>query len=404
MAKNRTNSELVKTLIEDYEVKTIKDVHTALKDLFADTIKEMLELEMDQHLGYEKNERTKNSNNSRNGSSPKTIKSTLGEIEIDIPRDRNGEFEPEIIPKHKRDVSDIEDKIISMYARGISTREINEQINEIYGFKLSAEQVSKITDKILPEISEWQRRKLDEVYPIVFIDAIHFSVRDSGIVSKKAVYVVLAITTEGMKEVLGLYVGENESSKYWLGVLNDLKNRNLKDILILCSDGLTGLKESIEAAYPKTEHQRCIVHQIRNTLKYVSHKDKREFAKDLKKIYTSENEVRGTEMLMEVMEKWEKKYPNAMTSWENNWDVISPFFKYSKELRKIMYTTNAIESLNSGYRRLNKTRSVFPTPQSLLKCMYLATKKITKKWVSKYSDWGVMLGQLEIMFENRIKI
>jgi transposase-like protein len=228
-------------------------------------------------------------------------------------------------------------------------------------------------------------------------------VRDEGIVNKKAVYVVLAITMDGMKEVLGLYVGENESSKYWLGVLNDLKNRNLKTILILCSDGLSGLKEAVQAAYPKVEHQRCIIHQIRNTLKYTSHKDKREFAKDLKRIYTAENEEKGYEELMEVTDKWKGKYANAMTSWENNWDVISPFFKYSKETRKIMYTTNTIESLNSGYRRLNKNRSIFPTPQSLMKCMYLSTKKITKKWVSKYSDWGVILGQLEIMFEGQIQ-
>ncbi len=375
----------------------------ALKDLLGDTIQNMLEAELDEHLGYEKYESTEEAkSNYRNGYTSKTLKSSVGQVEIDIPRDRNAEFEPKIVPKYKRDISEIENKIIAMYARGMSTREINEQIQEIYGFEVSAEMVSKITDKILPQIEEWQKRPLGEVYPIVFIDAIHFSVKNDGIVGKKAVYIVLAIDIEGQKDVIGIYVGENESSKFWLSVLKDLKNRGVKDILILCADALSGIKDAINAAFPNTEYQRCIVHQIRNTLKYVSDKDRKEFARDLKRIYTAPNEKAGYDQMLEVSEKWEKKYPAAMKSWKSNWDVICPFFKYSEELRKIMYTTNTIESLNSSYRRINKSRTVFPGDQSLLKSIYLATVKITSKWTMRYKNWGLILGQLQIMFEGRI--
>lgn len=395
--------KLIRNLISEYNITTVKDLQEALKDLLGDTIQDMMEAELDEHLGYEKYETTKEAkSNYRNGHTSKTLKSSVGPVQINVPRDRNAEFEPKIVPKYKRDISDIEQKIIAMYARGMSTREINEQIQEIYGFEVSAEMVSKITDKILPEIEEWQKRPLDEVYPIVFIDAIHFSVKSDGIVIKKAVYIVLAVTAEGFKDVVGIYVGENESSKFWLSVLNDLKNRGVKDILILCADALSGIRDAINAAFPNTEYQRCIVHQIRNTLKYVSDKDRKEFAKDLKRIYTAPNEAAGYDQMLEVAEKWDKKYPSAMKSWKTNWDVICPFFKYSEDLRKIMYTTNAIESLNSGYRRLNKSRTVFPNDQSLLKSIYLATIKITAKWTMRYRNWGMILGQLQIMFEGRI--
>jgi len=395
--------ELIRNLISEYNITSAKDLQEALKDLLGDTIQNMLEAELDEHLGYEKYESTEEAkSNYRNGYTSKTLKSSVGQVEIDIPRDRNAEFEPKIVPRYKRDISEIENKIIAMYARGMSTREINEQIQEIYGFEVSAEMVSKITDKILPQIEEWQKRPLGEVYPIVFIDAIHFSVKNDGIVGKKAVYIVLAIDIEGQKDVIGIYVGENESSKFWLSVLKDLKNRGVKDILILCADALSGIKDAINAAFPNTEYQRCIVHQIRNTLKYVSDKGRKEFARDLKRIYTAPNEKAGYDQMLEVSEKWEKKYPAAMKSWKSNWDVICPFFKYSEELRKIMYTTNTIESLNSSYRRINKSRTVFPGDQSLLKSIYLATVKITSKWTMRYKNWGLILGQLQIMFEGRI--
>lgn len=394
---------VLREIIRENDFKNPGEIYTYFKDAFKDLLQEMLEAEMDVTLGYDKNDvKNKQTDNYRNGHSQKTVKSQYGEVELSIPRDRKGDFEPKIVPKYKRDISGIEEKIISLYARGMSTRDIHDQIKDLYGIEVSAEMVSKITDRILPEIEEWQNRPLDEVYPIIFIDAIHFSVKNDGLVTKKAVYVVLAITTEGLKDVIGIYVGEKESSKFWMGVLNDLKNRGVKDILILCADALTGIKDAINAAFPNTEYQRCIVHQIRNTLKYVSDKDRKEFAKDLKRIYTAPNEETGYEQMLEVSEKWDKKYPAAMKSWKTNWDVICPFFKYSKELRKIMYTTNAIESLNSSYRRLNKSRTVFPSDQALMKSIYLATLKITAKWTMRYRDWGMILGQLQIMFEGRI--
>lgn len=406
MAKKRRLSnekkEVIRSLLEMYDIESVGDIQEALKDLLGDTIQDMLETEMDNHLGYDPYERTDNEN-SRNGYKNKKIKSSYGESEISVPQDRDSSFEPQIVKKRQKDISEIEQKIISMYARGLSTRQIAEQVQEIYGFEISDGLVSDITDKILPKIEEWQRRPLEEIYPVIFIDAIHFSIRDSGIIVKKAAYIVLGINQDGFKEVLGIYIGKNESSKYWLGILNELKNRGLKDILILCADGLTGMKEAVSAAYPDTEYQRCIVHQVRNTLKYVSYKDRKEFASDLKTIYHASNEETAFEILGEMTEKWEKIYPNSMKSWNENWDVISPIFKFSKTVRKVIYTTNAIESLNSVYRKINKQRSVFPTDKSLLKALYLATEQITKKWSIPLRNWGKVYGELSIMYKDRLK-
>ena len=356
---------------------------------------------MDHHLGYEKYERSDESNY-RNGSKPKTVRSKYGEFQIDVPQDRESSFQPEIVPKRKNDISGIEENIISMYAKGMTTVQISEMIEDIYGFEVSEGMVSDITDKLLPQIEEWQNRPLSEVYPIVFIDAIHFSVRQDRIIQKLAAYVVLGINEDGKKEVLTIQIGENESSKYWLGVLNSLKNRGVKDILILCSDGLTGLKEAIQTAYPKTEHQRCIVHMVGNTLKHVANKDMKAFAKDLKTIYTAPDEEAARQRLDEVTEIWEKHYPSAMNRWHDNWDVITPIFKFSAAVRTAFYTTNAIESLNSSYRRLNRQRSVFPSPQALLKALYLATFEATKKWTMPIRNWGKVIGELAIMYPGRL--
>ena len=277
-------------------------------------------------------------------------------------------------------------------------------IEDIYGFEVSDGMVSDITDRLLPQIEEWQNRPLDEVYPVVFIDAVHFSVRDNGQIKKLAAYVILAVSLTGHKEVLSIYIGENESAKYWLGVLNELKNRGVKDILVICTDGLSGMKEAVAAAYPQTELQRCIVHQVRNTLKYVGEKNKKEFANDLKTIYQAPSEKAALEQLERVTEKWEKDYPNAMKSWHTNWDVISPIFKFSAQVRKVIYTTNAIESLNSGYRRLNKQRSVFPSNTALLKALYLATTEISQKWTMPLRDWGKVLGELGVRFFNCVNV
>lgn len=399
MSEGKKN--IIGMLLEEYDIQSAKDIEDALKDLLGGTIQEMLESEMDEHLGYGAYERSDNPDY-RNGKKTKKIRGHFGETEIEVPQDRNGTFEPKIVKKRQKDISGIEQKIISLYAKGMTTRQISETIEDIYGFEVSDGMVSDITDRLLPQIEDWQKRPLDEVYPIVFIDAVHFSVRDNGQIRKLAAYVILAVSLTGHKEVLSIHIGENESAKYWLGVLNELKNRGVKDILVICADGLTGMKEAVSAAFPQTELQRCIVHQVRNTLKYVGEKNKKEFANDLKTIYHAPSEEAALEQLERVTEKWEKDYPNAMKSWNKNWDVISPIFKFSAEVRKVIYTTNAIESLNSGYRRLNKQRSVFPSDTALLKALYLATHEIAKKWTMPLRNWGRVLGELEIMYPDRL--
>lgn len=392
---------IIQGLLQEYDIKTADDIQDALKDLLSGTLKEMLEAEMDGHLGYDRYERS-DEPNYRNGTKPKRVRSKYGEFEVDMPQDRRSSFEPQILPKRKKDISAIDDKIISMYAKGMTVRQISETIEDIYGFEVSEGMVSDITDKLLPKIEEWQNRPLSAVYPVVFIDAVHFSVRDDGVIRKLAAYVVLGSNEDGKKEVLTITIGENESSKYWLSVLNSLKNRGIKDILILCSDGLTGIKEAITAAFPSTEQQRCIVHMVRNTLKYVANKDMKAFAKDLKTIYTASDEKTASKHLKAVTEKWEGQYPNAMKRWNDNWDAVSPIFKFSKEVRTAFYTTNAIESLNSSYRRLNRQRSVFPSSQALLKALYLATFEIVKKWTVPIRNWGKIRGELAVMYPDRM--
>ena len=402
MKENNQGKEILKLLQENYDIKTAQDLSGALKDMFKGALQEMMNAEFDTSMGYTKYDKKSEKTNYRNGTTKKKLKSEFGEFDFETPRDRNGEFEPKIVPKNTRDVSGIEDKIISLYGRGLTTREINEQIQDLYGIEVSATMVSNITDQIIPEIKEWQERPLDSVYPFVFIDAVHFSVREDNHVVKKAAYIVLGINSEGFKEILGIWIGENESAKYWLGVLNELKQRGVKDILILCSDNLTGIKDAINTAYPNTVQQRCIVHMIRNSVRYVNYKDLKEFTKDLKQIYTSSNEKKGYEKLQEIKNKWKDKYLISFKTWEENWDAICPFFQFSEHIRKIMYTTNTIESLNRQFRKYTKTKSVFPTDMSLLKCLYLSTKNITKKWDQAYRNWGTILSELSIMFDGRI--
>jgi len=392
---------IIHQLLEEYDIETAEDIQEALKDLLGGTIKEMMETEMDEHLGYEKSARSDN-DDYRNGYKSKRVNSSYGSMDISVPQDRKATFNPQIVKKRQKDISDIDQKIISMYAKGMTTRQISETIDDIYGFEASEGFISDVTDKILPQIEDWQNRPLDDVYPILYIDAIHYSVRDSGVIKKLAAYVILAINTEGKKEVLSISIGDNESSKYWLSVLNELKNRGVKDILLLCADGLSGIKEAISAAYPKTEYQRCIVHQVRNTLKYVPDKERRAFATDLKTIYQAVDEKKALIALETVKEKWTPKYPNAMKRWSDNWDVISPIFKFSSVVRKVIYTTNAIESLNSTYRKLNRQRSVFPSDTALLKALYLSTFEATKKWTMSIRNWCQVYGELSIMYEGRI--
>ena len=398
---------IISALIDEYNIETADDIQEALKDLLGGTIKSMMEAEMDEHLGYESYERTGDrepGDNYRNGTKKKNVRSTYGEFEIDVPQDRNGTFEPKVVKKRQKDISEIDQKIISMYARGLTTRQISDQIEEIYGFECSEGFISDVTDKILQEIDDWQNRPLDDIYPIMFIDAVHFSVREDNRIKKLAAYVILAITLDGRKDVISLQIGENESSKYWLGVLNALKNRGVKDVMVICADGLTGIKEAINAAFPEAEYQRCIVHQVRNTLKYVSYKDMKDFASDLRTIYLAPTEGLGYEQLERVIDKWENKYPNATKSWVQNWDVISPIFKFSTETRKVIYTTNAIESLNSTYKKLNRQRSIFPNDKALLKSLYLSTLQATKKWTQPLRNWGKVYGEFCIMYEGRLPL
>ena len=407
MAKKEKISEerkkLIQEFIKDNEIKNVTDIQDAIKDLFKDTIQEMLNAELTEHLGYEKNEYVEDSGNYRNGYSKKTVHSSEGDIELNVPRDRQGTFEPIVVEKGQKDISSIEEKIIRMYARGMSNQNIYEEMQELYGVKVTPDMVTAITDKVIPEIREWQKRQLEEQYAIVFVDATYFSVKQDGIVTKKAVYIALGVTMSGEKEILGFYIGDAESAKYWCNILNELRNRGVKDILILCADGLKGLKDAIGNIFPMTEFQRCIVHIIRNTLQYVSYKDRKELAKDLKQIYQASTEEIAYNNLMELEEKWKARRV-SLDIWKDNWDSIQPFFKYGPETRKIMYTTNAIESLNNCYKKLNKGRRVFPTVQSLEKSMYLSTKIITEKWTSRYPNWGVTISELHTFFPDRFEI
>ena len=399
---SKERQELIKQFISQNNISTAHDIETSLRDMMKDTLQALLEAELTEQIGYDKYEYSdEQKNNYRNGYSNKTVHSTSGDLELKIPRDRNNEFDPIIVEKGSKDISNIEEKIIRMYARGISNREIYQQMQELYSVKISPDMVTSITDKVIPKIKEWQQRPLDTVYPVVFVDATYFYVKTEGCVGKKAVYIILGINSDGYKDVLGFYVSESESAKYWLNIFNELKSRGLKDILILCSDGLKGLPEATAAAFPNTEFQRCIVHMIRNTMAYVSYKERKELANDLKLIYKANTEEKAYENLLELQEKWAERNIK-LDNWVNNWENVSTFFKYGPELRKIIYTTNSIESLNNSYKRINKGRRAFPTIQSLEKSIYLATEIITEKWTQPYRNWGSIKNELKIFFEDRI--
>lgn len=393
--------ELIREMLSQYEVKDLNDIGEMLKDMFGSTIQGMLESEMDQHLGYAKHERSENGD-SRNGFSKKTVNTTLGKIDLKIPRDRDGEFEPKVVAKRQTDVSGIEEKVISMYAKGMTTRDIAAHLEDIYGVDASPELISSITDKILPEAREWQARPLEEKQVILYLDAIHYSVRCDGSVSKKAVYVAIGLGASGRKEVLGLYIGGSESSKFWLSVLNDLKRRGVKDVMIACVDGLSGFAEAIAEVFPDADVQRCIVHQMRNSLKFVASRDMRAVAADLKRIYASPTMDSAHAELEAFEEKWNAKYPRIGASWENSWSELTTFYAYPPEIRRLIYTTNAIEGFNRQLRKVTKTRSSFPTEDSLFKLIYLAMKDITKKWTGVPRGWNMIFRQLLIMFPDRL--
>lgn len=396
-------SEILRRLIEEYDVQTTKDVQEMLKDLFAGTIQEMLEAELEDHLGYERyDNKNKGTSNSRNGYRSKKVKSDFGEVTLSIPRDRTGDFEPKVIKNYDNDISGIEDQVIGMYSKGMSTRDISSHLKSIYGIDVSHTLVSKITDRVLPLATEWQNRALDSIYPIVFMDAIHYKVRSEGRIINKAAYIAIGINLEGIKEVLGIWIGENESSKYWLKVLTDIKNRGVKDILIASVDGLIGFSDAIKAMFPNTEIQRCVVHQIRNTLNYVSYKHRKEFARDLKLVYAATTEEVALNELTLVEENWDQHYAIALKSWRNNWNELATYFKYPQEIRTLIYTTNSMESYNRLLRKVTKSKAVFPSDDSLHKSLYLATMDISEKWTQKIRSWNQILAHLSIYFEERI--
>ena len=406
MARRRMDPEkrsFIKGLLEHYQPKDAQDVQNMLKDLLGETLQDMLESEMDEHLGYSKYDyRNKETEDSRNGYSAKTVTSSMGPIELDIPRDRNGEFEPQIVKKHQTDISTIEDQVLSMYAKGMTTRDISKHLQDVYGVDASAEMISHMTDRILPIAREWQNRPLERKYAIVYMDAVHFNVREDNRTVKKAVYVAIGIRVTGQKEVLGMWIGGNESAKYWLGVLNEIKNRGTEDIMIVSVDGLTGFVDAIQAVFPKAEVQRCIVHQIRYSTKFISYKDRKEFVKDLKLVYKADTEEMAVVALDALEDKWGAKYPASVTSWRNNWPQLSVYFKYPPEIRRLIYTTNAIENFNRQLRKVTRAKSVFPTDDALFKILYLAMSEATEKWTGKAWDWGQTLDQLYIYFEGRI--
>ena len=396
--------ELFREMISIYQPKNMKEFSDMFKDMFAESMQQALEGELEEELGYSKYDyKNKTTDNSRNGYGKKKLATSMGPVEINVPRDRNGEFEPQIIKKREtKTTNELEEKVLSMYAKGMTTEDISRHLNDIYGVDVSDSMISRITDKIMPVVREWQSRPLEEIYAVVYLDAIHFQVREDSIVVKKAVYVAIGITMDGYKDVLGMWVGENESSKFWLSVLNELKNRGVQDILIVCVDGLTGFDKAIEAAYPQAEIQQCVIHQIRNSTKYVSYKDLKLLMTDLKKVYQAVDEKTALSALDDFEEKWGKKYPKIGKSWQDNWAKISTYFKYPEEVRKLIYTTNAIEGFNRQLRKVTKSKSVFPTDDSLLKMLYLAMMDITKKWTGKRQDWSVIHAQLDVFFADRL--
>jgi putative transposase len=376
-----------------------------LKQLTAGLVERMLESEMSEHLGYEKHDPDgKRSGNSRNGKSPKTLKTDRGEIPIEVPRDRNGEFEPQIVKKRQRRFDGFDDTIISLYSRGMTTRAIQEHLKELYGVDVSPSLLSSVTDDVLDEVEAWQSRPLDGIYPIVYLDAIRVKIRDDGSITNKAVYLALGVNLSGNKELLGLWTAQNEGAKFWMSVLTELQNRGVSDIFLACVDGLKGFPEAIEAVFPRTDVQLCIVHMVRNSLNYVSWKNRKEVARDLKAIYQSTTLRKAGNQLEKFSTKWDDTYSMISRSWRKHWEHITPFFAYPPEIRKVIYTTNAIESMNASLRKVTKNRRAFPSDQAAIKLLYLAIRNISKRWTRPLNDWNAAINRFSIMFEDRVPL
>ena len=396
---------LLKEYVQSQKFTSTAEIMQAMKEMFRDVIQTVMEVEMDEELGRERCQRSElpeeEPRNYRNGYTRKTVKTQLGEVEIKVPRDRQGNYEPKIIGKYDRNADGMEEKILSLYACGMSQRDIAEQIKELYDVEISPELVTKISEKIMPEVTAWQNRPLEKVYPFVFMDAIHYKVKEDHRYITKAAYVVLGITQDGRKDILGVWIGENESSKFWVNVLNELKSRGVMDIYLFCTDGLCGMMQAIEAVFPGSRLQRCIVHQIRASTRYVSYKDIKQVVADLKKIYTAVTLEEAEQNLRDFAERWRKQYPSCVKSWEENWEVLSTFFEYPLEIRKIIYTTNIIEGLNRQFRQITKNKPSFTNDDSLRRMLYLASQRIIKHWHARCQNWDLVLSQLELMFPSR---
>ena len=390
--------------------KTIDDVlgkNGLVQRLVKDVLENILEAEMDEHLGRDKYQRQSDiepgERNYRNGYSQKNLRSSFGDVDLDIPRDRKSEFEPQIVKKYETVCNELDKKIISLYAKGMTTSDIQAEIEDLYGITISPSMVSKITDKVIATATKWQNRMLDKIYPIVYLDAMYFKVRSNGKIVNKAVYICLGYTMEGYKDILGLWVDEAEGAKFWLGICNDLKNRGVKEILIACMDGLKGLPQAIQTVFPSANIQTCIVHQIRNSMKYISSKDKKSFMKDLKEVYKAATEELALAQLDKLKETWGNSYGMVIDSWYNNWNNLSTFFDFSPRIRKMIYTTNALEGFNRQVRKYTKSRTIFPTDESLNKCVYLATMEIMEKWTQPVPNWGATLAELTLFFTEELK-
>lgn len=407
--KNRSPEEnerraKIRELLQASNISSMDDIQNLFKETIAEFMENGLDAELDDELGYSKYDyKNKDTDNSRNGHSSKTLRTSFGDVEVSVPRDRKGEYEPQLLKKNQTSISqDMEEKILSMYAKGMTTSDIENHVRDIYGIEVSDTTVSRVTDKILPIAKEWQQRPLETVYAVVFLDAIHYHVRSEGQIVKKAVYIAIGIKLDGRKDVLGMWVGENESAKFWATVLNGLRNRGVEDIFIACTDNLTGFSAAIEAVFPETEIQNCIIHQIRNSTRYVSYKDLKALIADLKAVYAAVDEAAALEALEVFAQRWDQKYPKISASWQENWPNLSTYFKFPQEVRRLIYTTNAIEGFNRHLRKVTKAKSVFPTDDSLLKMLYLAMTDITKKWTGRRQDWSMIHAQLAVFFSDRM--
>lgn len=405
MTKGKSiDNELIDNLLKNYKKpEDLIGENGLLKQLTKQLLERAMAAELTEHVGYDKHDAVgNNSGNSRNGKSAKTIKGTFGELALETPRDRNGTFEPQIIEKHQTRFTGFDKNIISLYSRGLSTREIQQHLEEIYGVEVTAGLISSVTDEVIDEVKTWQNRQLEAVYPIVYLDAIQFKVRDNGHVRNKAIYLAIGVTIEGYKEVLGLWIAQTEGAKFWLQVVTELKNRGVTDIFIACVDGLKGFPEAIESVFPQTEVQLCIVHLVRHSLNYVGWKQRKEVARDLKLIYTAATDTEAEQRLADFSLKWDAKFPTISKSWRSNWTRVIPFFAHPPEIRKVIYTTNAIESLNMSLRKVTKARGSFPNDEAVSKLLYLALRNIAKKWTMPLHAWKDALNRFAIIYEDRL--